>query len=40
MPGLLERYRPYLPVTDHTPPLSLHEGSTPLIPAQIGRAHV
>ena len=33
MPGLLERYRPYLPVTDRTPHLSLHEGSTPLIPA-------
>ncbi|MFC4640416.1 threonine synthase [Deinococcus hohokamensis] len=33
MPGLLERYRPYLPVTDRTPLLSLSEGSTPLIHA-------
>ena len=33
MPGLLERYRDYLPLTDQTPMLSLHEGSTPLIPA-------
>jgi threonine synthase len=33
MPGLLERYREYLPVTDRTPALSLHEGDTPLIPA-------
>ena len=33
MPGLLERYREHLPVTDRTPALSLHEGNTPLIPA-------
>ncbi|MPY67006.1 threonine synthase [Deinococcus sp. SDU3-2] len=33
MPGLLERYRKYLPITDRTPALSLHEGNTPLIPA-------
>ncbi|GMA15591.1 threonine synthase [Deinococcus metallilatus] len=33
MPGLIERYREYLPVTDRTPALSLHEGGTPLIPA-------
>ncbi|MBZ9716119.1 threonine synthase [Deinococcus multiflagellatus] len=33
MPGLLERYRPYLPVTPQTPLLSLSEGSTPLIHA-------
>lgn len=33
MPGLLERYRSYLPVTDRTPLLSLSEGSTPLIHA-------
>ncbi|WP_019588797.1 threonine synthase [Deinococcus apachensis] len=33
MPGLIERYREYLPVTDRTPPLTLHEGNTPLIPA-------
>lgn len=33
MPGLIERYRPYLPVTEKTPALTLHEGSTPLIAA-------
>ncbi|UQN07553.1 threonine synthase [Deinococcus sp. QL22] len=33
MPGLLERYRDFLPITDKTPALSLHEGSTPLIHA-------
>ncbi|MEW6420785.1 MAG: threonine synthase [Deinococcota bacterium] len=33
MPGLIERYREYLPVTARTPALSLHEGNTPLIPA-------
>ncbi|MBB5235871.1 threonine synthase [Deinococcus budaensis] len=37
MPGLIERYREYLPVTGRTPALSLHEGNTPLIPApQLG----
>lgn len=30
--GLLDRYRDYLPVTDRTPPLTLHEGNTPLVP--------
>lgn len=40
--GLIEAYRPYLPVTDATPVVTLHEGNTPLIPvpaiaAQIGR---
>ena len=40
--GLIEAYRPYLPVTDQTPIVTLHEGNTPLIPvpaiaAQIGR---
>ncbi|WP_297990915.1 threonine synthase [Anoxybacillus sp.] len=30
--GLLHHYRDYLPVTDKTPLLSLHEGNTPLIP--------
>lgn len=29
--GLIERYRAYLPVTDHTPVISLCEGNTPLI---------
>lgn len=34
MSGLLERYRAHLPLTAHTPLLSLCEGSTPLIPAE------
>jgi threonine synthase len=41
-PGLIEAYRPFLPVTDATPVVTLHEGNTPLIPvptiaAEIGR---
>lgn len=32
-PGLIEAYRSYLPVTDATPVVTLHEGNTPLIPA-------
>lgn len=40
--GLIETYRPYLPVTETTPVVTLLEGNTPLIPvpaiqAQIGR---
>lgn len=40
--GLIETYRRYLPVTDSTPVVTLHEGNTPLIPVpsvseQIGR---
>ncbi|MGL5033586.1 MAG: threonine synthase, partial [Microcystaceae cyanobacterium] len=40
--GLIETYRPYLPVTESTPVITLLEGNTPLIPApaiaaQIGR---
>jgi threonine synthase len=40
--GLIEAYRPFLPVTDQTPVVTLYEGNTPLIPApaiaaQIGR---
>ncbi|MFG3816607.1 threonine synthase [Limnothrix redekei LRLZ20PSL1] len=30
--GLIETYRRYLPVTDSTPVVTLHEGNTPLIP--------
>ena len=30
--GLIEAYRPYLPVTENTPTVTLHEGNTPLIP--------
>ncbi|WP_420595084.1 threonine synthase [Deinococcus sp.] len=33
MPGIIDAYRRYLPVTDKTPALSLHEGDTPLIHA-------
>ncbi len=29
--GVLEHYRPYLPLTDKTPMLSLGEGDTPLV---------
>lgn len=32
-PGLIEAYRPYLPVTESTPVVTLLEGNTPLIPA-------
>ncbi len=32
--GLIERYRPYLPVTDKTPVITLLEGDTPLIPSR------
>ncbi|OGR83650.1 MAG: threonine synthase, partial [Elusimicrobia bacterium RIFCSPHIGHO2_01_FULL_64_10] len=32
--GVIERYRPYLPVTDDTPVITLHEGGTPLLPAK------
>jgi len=40
--GLIETYRPYLPVSAQTPVVTLHEGNTPLIPApaiaaQIGK---
>jgi threonine synthase len=38
-PHLFERYRPYLPVTDATPTLSLGEGGTPLVRApRLGEA--
>ncbi len=30
--GLIEEYRQYLPVTETTPVVTLHEGNTPLIP--------
>jgi threonine synthase len=32
-PGVLERYARMLPIGEHTPPLSLQEGSTPLLHA-------
>ncbi|MFI1170726.1 threonine synthase [Streptomyces melanogenes] len=31
--GLIDGYRAWLPVTDATPVISLHEGNTPLVPA-------
>ncbi len=31
--GLIEEYRPYLPVTSATPVVTLHEGATPLLAA-------
>ncbi|MBE9212111.1 threonine synthase [Plectonema cf. radiosum LEGE 06105] len=31
--GLIEQYRQYLPVSEHTPVVTLLEGNTPLIPA-------
>ncbi|MHB8244664.1 MAG: threonine synthase [Acidimicrobiales bacterium] len=31
--GLIEEYRPFLPVTDETPVVTLQEGATPLLPA-------
>jgi threonine synthase len=31
-PGLIEAYRRYLPVSENTPIVTLHEGNTPLIP--------
>lgn len=31
--GVIERYKKYLPVTDKTPVISIHEGDTPLIKA-------
>jgi len=33
MVALIEKYRRFLPVTEETPIISLHEGNTPLIPA-------
>jgi threonine synthase len=34
MPGIIEAYRSFLPVTERTPALTLHEGNTPLIHAR------
>jgi threonine synthase len=33
-PGVIERYRAFLPVSERTPVVTLHEGSTPLVPAR------
>jgi threonine synthase len=32
-PGVIQAYRPFLPVTDATPVVTLHEGDTPLLDA-------
>ena len=32
-PGVIERYRQFLPVSPGTPVVTLHEGNTPLVPA-------
>src|SRR4051794_9113112 len=32
--GIIDRYRRFLPVSDKTPLITLHEGATPLIPAR------
>ena len=39
-PGLIEAYRPWLPVSDRTPVITLLEGATPLIPAPAIAARV
>lgn len=33
-PGLLQTYRPFLPITEKTPMITLHEGNTPLLRAE------
>jgi len=33
--GVIEAYRPFLPVTEQTPVVTLHEGNTPLIRAKL-----
>ena len=33
-PGLLTTYREWLPISEQTPPLTLHEGNTPLLRAE------
>ncbi len=38
--GLIEEYRPHLPVTDATPVVTLLEGGTPLLPAPRLSAHL
>ncbi|HEY3380101.1 MAG TPA: threonine synthase [Armatimonadota bacterium] len=39
-PGLIRKYWDYLPVSDATPVVTLHEGNTPLIPIDNLRAHL
>ncbi|MER3403768.1 MAG: threonine synthase, partial [Chloroflexota bacterium] len=33
-PGIIARYREFLPVTPQTPLITLGEGNTPLVPAE------
>ncbi len=33
--GIIEEYRDRLPVSDSTPVVTLREGGTPLVPAQV-----
>jgi threonine synthase len=35
MPGLIDRYRDRLPIAEGDPVVTLHEGSTPLVPAPV-----
>jgi threonine synthase len=39
-PGVIERYRPFLPVSAKTPIVTLLEGNTPLIPSRALSAHL
>ncbi len=39
-PGLIRKYHKYLPVSDATPVVTLHEGNTPLIPIDNIRTHL
>ena len=39
-PGLIQKYREYLPVSEATPVVTLHEGNTPLIPVDNFRARL
>src|SRR5262250_1096828 len=38
--GVIEEYRKFLPVTEKTPVISLHEGGTPLIRTRNLEAHI
>lgn len=38
--GLIREYAPYLPVSEATPVVTLHEGNTPLIPLDSMRKHL
>ena len=38
MPGIIDAYRPYLPVTERTPALSPQGGNAPLTRSTFGQA--